>query len=116
MRETAQGKAQKQTAIDYLKTTLKPGDRIYGIVRSVSRSGMSQTIDFYFFNCEDSVDARGCREPYHAYLSGSIAAALALPRTDRGALKVRGCGLHHVVHHLSWVLFQEGSALKAETL
>lgn len=37
----------KEEAIQELRNILKPGDRVYTILRSVSRSGMSRCIDFY---------------------------------------------------------------------
>lgn len=37
--------AERQKAIEKLRLFIKPGDRIFTILRSVSRSGMSRTID-----------------------------------------------------------------------
>jgi hypothetical protein len=95
--------AEKQEAIDHLRKILKPGDRVYGIVRTVSRSGMSRTIDFYTFQAGDRCD--------RVYLSGWIATALDYKRTEQGALKVGGCGMDmifHVVYSLGYVLFPGG--------
>lgn len=45
--ETKEKKQQAAEAIETLRKLLKPGDTVHGIIRSVSRSGMSRRIDFY---------------------------------------------------------------------
>lgn len=105
-RKPSQKQVEKQEAIDHLRNVLKPGDRIYGIVRTVSRSGMSRTIDFYAFQDNDRV-----------YLSGWIATALGYSRTDQGALKVQGAGMDmvfSVVYNLGWALFPQGFGIPCE--
>jgi hypothetical protein len=127
-RRPSQKQIEKQEAIDHLRKVLKPGDRVYGIVRSVSRSGMSRTIDFYAFQpheCEckaTGVGANhdpGCRGDVidRVYLSGWIATALDYNRTDQGALRVSGAGMDMVfgtVYHLSRVLFPQGFGIACD--
>lgn len=88
--------ADRDEALQTLHGILKPGSTVYGIVRSVARSGMSRTIDFY------AVEDGRMR-----YLSGYVAKALHYPRTRDGALKVHGCGMDMVFH----VVYSLGSAL-----
>lgn len=111
-RETA-----KQEAIRRLRDILKPGDRVYGIVRTVSRSGMSRTIDFYTFG--PRVKGNGTPDGIdRIYLSGYIAEACDYSRTNAGALRVGGCGMDmifSVVYHLGRVLFPKGFGLPSET-
>lgn len=104
---------EKQEAIDNLRRILKPGDTVFGIVRSVSRSGMSRTIDFYAFKAagEDEPGRKRCGEVDRFYLSGYIATALGYSRDKWGALKIQGCGMdmvHHVIYSTSRTLFPEG--------
>jgi len=88
----------RAAAIERLKEILSPGDTVYSIIRSVSRSGMSRTIDFY------SKD--------HAYLTGLISNACGYTRDKRGALKVSGCGMDMafaVVYDLGKALWPRGT-------
>lgn len=87
----------KTEAINRLKSILKPGDTIPVIIRSVSRSGMSRTMDFY--------------GPDLSYLSGYIALACGYTRTRDGALRVKGCGMDMafaVVYNLGRTLWPDG--------
>lgn len=76
------------------------GTTVYGIVRSVSRSGMSRRIDFYAI---DPTDARP------VFLTGYISTLLGMPWKDkRDGLSVSGCGMDmifHVVNNLSMALY-----------
>lgn len=110
-RETA-----KQEAKEKLLQILRPGDRVYGIVRTVSRSGMSRTIDFYAFGPQvwSARHKAGCDR---IYLSGYIADLLDYRRTDSGALKVQGCGMDmifSVVYSVGHALWPEGFGLPCE--
>lgn len=78
---------EKQEAIEMLRKLAPPGSTIYGIVRKVSASGMSRTIDFYAVG-ED-------RQP--DYLTGYFARVLGWTRTNRG-LRVNGCGMDMIFH------------------
>lgn len=86
----------KAHAIKMLRGRCPKGTAIYGIIRSVSRSGMQRTIDFYAFTDND-----------YDYLTGYIGHALDMRRDKSGALVVGGCGMDmvfHVVHNLSYTL------------
>lgn len=110
---------EKEEAISRLREILKPGDTVFGIVRSVSRSGMSRTIDFYAFKAAgpDEPGRKHCGEVDRFYLSGYIATALDYRRDKWGALKVQGCGMdmvHHVAYGISRHLFPEGFGVPCE--
>lgn len=97
----AQKEADRREAITELHKLLKPGDTVLGLVRQVSRSGMSRQIDFYVSTADGLV-----------YLSGYIARALDYNRTDRGALKVGGCGMDmvfSVVYNLGSAMWPKGT-------
>lgn len=101
-------KEDKEQAVRDLKDLVSEGDTIYGIVRSVSRSGMSRTIDFYII-----------RENLPVYLTGFMSTVLKRPRDKRGALKVQGCGMDMVfacVSEISVALFGVAYGLKHDTL
>lgn len=92
---------RKNESLEALKRMLKPGDTIYTVLRSVSRSGMSRKIDLYFFDTEGNKH----------YLSGYAANACEWNRDDQGAIKVGGCGMDmgfHLVYTLGRVMYREG--------
>jgi len=96
---------EKQEAIAQLRKLAPPGSTIRGIVRSVSRSGMSRTIDFYVVHEGDL-----------AYLTGYFATVLGDSRDKHGALKVSGCGMDMVfgtVYHASHVVWRGTDVLEA---
>lgn len=127
-RKQKEQEQEQEEAIRHLREILKPGDKVYGIVRTVSRSGMSRTIDFYAFKpheCECPQTGPGANhEPGcpgdvidRVYLSGWIATVLDYRQTDQGALKVQGCGMDmifHVVYNLSRRLFPDGFGVACE--
>ena len=82
--------AEKAEAINQIRKYVRPGDTVYGIVREVSRSGMSRTIDLYAVNRKD-------KDRPLAYLTGYAAKVLGYTRKDRGML-VGGCGMDMVFH------------------
>jgi hypothetical protein len=87
---------EKYEAIKTLQRILPPGSRVYCILRSVSRSGMSRTIDFY-----------ACKKDGPVYLTGYIARALDYRQDRESALKVGGCGMDmgfHIVNSLSYAI------------
>ncbi len=114
-KKLTQKQVEQQEAIDHLRKVLKPGDRVFGIVRTVSRSGMSRTIDFYAFGERiEHGKSSGCDR---IYLSGYVATALDYRRDNSGALKVQGCGMDmifHTVYNLSRTLFPDGFGLPCE--
>lgn len=88
-------------AVRELRKLLKPGSRVYCVLRHVSRSGMTRLIDFYTI-----------RKGEMRYLTGYIGEALGYARskTDDGLI-VRGCGMDmgfHVVYSLGRMLFPKG--------
>ncbi len=90
-------------AMVMLHKFLKPGSKVYTILRTVSRSGMSRTIDLYTFQDNDRI-----------YLSGYAATVMGDSRTKDGAIKVSGCGMDmgfHLVYSLSRTLFPKGFTL-----
>jgi hypothetical protein len=105
--------AQKETA-DYLKSLLKPGDTVYTVLRSVSRSGMLRSISLKIIRTD------GAR-PYLMDITGYAGDLLEYSRGKDGGLRVSGCGMDmgfHVVYNLSRVLFgiadKGGYALQQE--
>lgn len=110
---------EKQEALENLRRILKPGDTVFGIVRSVSRSGMSRTIDFFAFKAkgDDEPGRKHCGEVDRFYLSGYIASALGYSRDKWGAIKISGCGMdmvHHVVYNVGYALFKDGFGVPCE--
>ena len=100
---------QQQNDITWLKGLLQPGDKVYGIVRRVSQSGMMRVIDLYII--KDSKPINISRET--ARLLGYTE-----DKKDYG-LRVSGCGMDmifHLVYSLANVLFQNGYSLKHEQL
>lgn len=92
-------KEQTVEAITHLRKILKPGDTVYTLLRSVSRSGMSRTMDVYCIRKGELV-----------YLTGWVAQALGMNRRDHH-LQVSGCGMDmgfHVVYEIGRVLFPKG--------
>ena len=88
---------EQEEARDKLREILKPGDTVFTILRHVSQSGMMRHVD--------ALDAE------HRHLSGLIARACDFRQTDRGAIKVGGCGMDagfEIVHNLSYYLHPAG--------
>lgn len=90
-----------------LREWLSPGDTVFGVVRNVSRSGMSREIDFFCFR-PDGDETSGIHQ---WYLSPSIGEALGIRRADSGALKIGGCGMDMIfatVYSLSSAAYPDG--------
>lgn len=82
-----------------LRETIKPGDKIYCLLRHVSRSGMVRDIAVKHAGPDGLSD-----------ITFSTAAALAWPMQNNG-VRVNGCGMDmgfHLVYTLSRVLFPKG--------
>jgi hypothetical protein len=94
-------KEEIENAKASLLKSLKPGDTVYCVLRSVSKSGMSRRIDFYVIKNNEPL-----------YLSGLIGIVLGIGRSmDKDGLKVDGCGMDmgfSVVYNLGSVLFPDG--------
>ncbi|MDE2106599.1 MAG: hypothetical protein KGL39_55805 [Patescibacteria group bacterium] len=90
----------RQEAVEKLRQWLKPGDTVYTILRSVSRTGMSREISLVISRDNEIQD-----------LDYRVSRALGYSIGNRGGLKIRGCGMDmgfHAVYGLSRVLFPEG--------
>lgn len=92
--------AERIDAIQQLRKLLKPGQTVYTVLRSVSRSGMSRRIDLYM------VRGRAIR-----YLTGYVARVLGYRQSNDGEIVVGGCGMDMgwaLVYELSRHLFPKG--------
>ena len=111
--KAAQARQEKAEAIARLQDTLKPGDRVYTILKHVSQSGMSRVISVVHVTTEGEIEC----------LDWLIARAGIFNRTTASArqdgLKVSGCGMDmgfHVVYEVSGAVFSDGYALKQSWL
>jgi hypothetical protein len=97
---TKQKQSERDEAIARLRETLKPGDTVFTVLRSVSRSGMNRKIDLY--KIEDGSPQ---------WLSRLAAKACDWTFDNkRDAVSVGGCGMDvgfHLVYSLSRVLFHD---------
>ncbi len=97
---------QKQESLKTLKNILTPNDTIYGLVRKVSSSGLSRTMDFYTIKQNKPISVSyhianilGCR--YDSSLNGA---------------KINGMGMDvclDAVLKLSIQVFGDAKKLKA---
>jgi len=91
-------KEEVTESLEYLHEYLKAGDKVYTILRQVSRSGMSRHISVL---TKDNYDI--------TYL---VAKVLGERRNDSdGGLVISGCGMDmgfEVVHRLGYTLFPDG--------
>jgi len=98
-----------------LRETIKKGDnKVYCVLRGVSRSGMTRYIDFYTFiaNTPEEIK-KGYGAVTKIYLTYRIGVVLDYPLKTNGVLcdsglKVEGCGQDmgfSVVSHLSGKLY-----------
>lgn len=101
-------KAQKQEraeAIERLRQWVKPGDTIHCILRHVSKSGMSRTIQLVKF----SPSERNPGEVSEAWIGYNAALVLGYPYDRRKeGIKIGGCGMDMgfaLVYELGQVLF-----------
>lgn len=97
-------KQQQQEAIEDLRERLTPGQDIYVVQRSVSRSGMSRRVDLFYI----STRTYG---PDLVRFTWSAARALNWPLNDVG-LRVDGAGMDmhfHTVYSLGRKLWPDGT-------
>lgn len=97
--------AEKAEAIERLREWVKPGDTLFTILRSVSRSGMSRRVTVKKIEC---INGR----PQVLHLDYNVARAIGVStaKIDYG-VPVAGCGFdagHEVVYLLGRVLFGNG--------
>lgn len=92
---------EKSEACDRLREILKPGDTVYCILRSCSRSGMFRRVSLYAKTTD------GMR-----WLDGYAAKALGEKLKDGvDGIGVSGCGMDagfHLVYSLGYALWPEG--------
>ncbi len=97
---------QSEEFVMKLRETLKPGDTLHTVLRSVSRSGMNRKIDVYklYVNSNGEVDK--------SWLSYWIAQAVGYTFDKKAeAISVTGCGMDmgfDVIYNLGRVLFPNG--------
>lgn len=100
-RLTKAQQADKAEAIAYLRKHVNVGDRVYCILRSVSRSGMNRKMDLYLM-----------RDNQPMRITRSVATATENTYDERSeTLSIGGCGMDMgfaVVSHLAGVLFPDG--------
>jgi hypothetical protein len=98
---TKAAQAERAEAIERLREWVKPGDQLFTILRNVSASGMSRTIQVI------KIDAKG--EPL--FLGFNVAQALGLTfDSKREGVKVSGCGMDmgfHLVDSLGRALYPD---------
>ena len=88
--------------------SLNKGDTIYGIVKSVSASGMSRTIKFYTIKDNRPV-----------FLSWSIGQILGYKVKEDGTIRVNGVGMDmifKVVFDLGSVVHNDGYFFRSDSL
>jgi hypothetical protein len=87
---------------------LDKGDTIYGIVKSVSSSGMSRTIKFYTI-----------KDNRPMFLSWSIGQLLGYKLREDGTLRVSGVGMDmifKIVYDLGAVVHNDGYYFRSDSL
>jgi len=93
--------ADKKEAVEFLQKHLNPGDKVYTILRYVSRSGMMRIISPVIVRDGKPID-----------ISWYVEKLGIWPRKyPHDGLTVEGCGMDmgfHVVYELGRVLFPEG--------
>lgn len=104
--------AQKRNeALAALREILKPGDKVYTVIRSVSKSGMSRCMDVYAFPKNQKGE---CEKRYLTGFCASLGIGTqSLEMWRRGdGMRVSGCGMDmgfHVVYTLGRMLWPEGN-------
>lgn len=93
-------------AIERLRAFVKPGDTVYTVLRSVSKSGMSREISLHTIKDGDIT-----------WIAGMVARALDYRVGTRDGIKVSGCGMDmgfHLVYNLSRALWPDGYGCTGE--
>jgi hypothetical protein len=129
---TKQKDAERNEAVTSLRKLLKPGQKVFTILRHVSSSGMMRVIDLVIIVPDyDSVyplkpaeeasyegerdysakPTRKLRGYVPRSISGLAADAMGDSWDDRGGIKVGGCGMDmgfHLVYNLGRTLYPKG--------
>ena len=94
-------KEEQAEARELLLTHLRPGDKVYTIIRHVSRSGMSRRISTVIIKDNKPMD-----------ISPGVARVLEYPYYwDNQGIRVDGCGMDMgfaIVYNLGRALFPQG--------
>lgn len=106
MSKKSEKDAARDEAVAELRKILEPGDTVYGIVRTVSKSGMSRTMTFY-----------AIKDNRPVYLTGYMSKALGLTvvRGWHDAVRVHGCGMDMIfatVYDLGRTLWPQGGPMR----
>jgi len=92
-----------------LRVSLAPGDTLHCIIRNVTASGMSRSIDVYRFNCVNGIIEK-------EWLSWRIAAVCGGSWDNkRDCIRISGCGMdtvYAIVYNLGRVLWPEGFGVR----
>lgn len=108
----AEQTVEQAEARDFLLKILKPGDKVYTILRHVSRSGMMRRISPVVIRKEKPGDIAEKWNGEPIDISWQVAKLGLWPRKyPHEGLTVSGCGMDmgfHVVYELSRVLFPDG--------
>jgi hypothetical protein len=107
---TKQQQSERNEYVTKLRETLKPGDTLHTVLRSVSRTGTSRVIDIYHFYVDPQTG-----EVQKDWLSYWIAKACGFTFQDqRGkpeGIKISGCGMDigfSIVYDLGRTLYPNG--------
>lgn len=104
--KNARKEAEREDARTRLLSTLKPGDRVYTVLRHVSASGMSRRISLVI----PTTDHEG--KPAVTSIDWLAARLLSYRQHDKGGLVVSGYGMDmgfHVVYALGSALWPDGT-------
>lgn len=103
----AKGKAARQEyARAELRKLVKPGHRIYCVLRSVSKSGMSRCISLFIIQPASKGNPAGLRN-----IDSLVSDAIGWALTPEG-IRVNGCGMDagfHLVYTLGSALWPNGT-------
>lgn len=105
----AQKEQEREESRQTLLSWLKPGDKVYTVLRHVSRSGMSRRIDLYAFVMDDK------GEPCKVWLSWHAARVMGYRlggRSGDDGIVTGGCGMDmgfHLVYTLGRYLWPDGT-------
>lgn len=97
-------KAQEKEARAHLKKVLRKDDKLYAVIKSVSRSGMTRRMEFYYI-----------RKNKPRLITPWIARACGYSDDCYKGMLVKGCGMDMifaVVYDVSAVLYGDGNKLK----
>ena len=98
-------KTERDGARETLRELLPPGTTVFTVLRHVSRSGMSRSIDAYLVTEHDG-------QPDHRWLSRLISKATGISFDERReALKMNGAGQdmgYAIIHDLGYTLYPDG--------